>query len=478
MNKIRLILAIVVGKIIICLSRLLGNQGTDFPGKVARRICPGILSMLGKNVKKEIIIVTGTNGKTTTANMIAAIVRNKGCQAVHNQAGANMISGITTAFIDSSNFLGNRPFDYAVLETDEANVPLVAREIMPDLLLITNFFRDQLDRFGEIDTTIRVIKEAVKDTNIQLVLNGDDPLAMHFRDQDGWRCSYYGFAQTYYDTFQSVESREGRYCVFCNSELKYERYHYAQLGKYRCPSCNSQNPEPNFIGHDLEMTSAIKMKINGMEVNSPYQGFYNAYNILAAVSVARSVNIEDEYIQQAIALYRPQAGRLERFTINDRPITLILVKNPTGLNQALSAMVNDRRVKNVFFALNDNAADGRDISWIWDADVEMVSRNHAGINYVICSGQRSGDAALRFKYCGLDANRIILNNKLEEGIAETIYRESEVAYILCTYTALFKIRKILVKMEEKGITSWPGKREVPASIPHDTVQVKAWERSN
>ncbi|HQA49263.1 MAG: DUF1727 domain-containing protein [Syntrophomonadaceae bacterium] len=450
MSRIRTVIAIAVAKLLICLSRLLGNQGTDFPGRIARIIDPHILEKLAANVKEEIYIITGTNGKTTTTNMIARILEEKGYSFVHNQAGANMITGITTAFIKEADILGKKAFAYALLETDEAYVPLLLKEITPRVVLITNFFRDQLDRFGELDKTISLIKDAVRDTEVELVLNADDPLVVHFHNDTGLHCWYYGFEDTDYDVFEGEESREGRFCVFCGAELQYERFHYAQLGKFQCLNCGSHNPRRNFTGHDLHMSPEIRFAVNNLDIYSPYLGFYNAYNILAAVSVAKLVGIQDDIIQRAIASYKPQAGRMEQFQIGDQKAIQILVKNPTGLNQALAALINDPSSKALFFALNDNTADGRDVSWIWDAQVETLTSPNAGVSSITCSGLRSGDAALRFKYAGFDEELIRVEDELEAGITACLSTEAEIYYLLCTYTALFPIRKILSRLARKA----------------------------
>lgn len=446
-------LAIAVAKILIYVSRWLGNQGTDFPGRIARMIDPNILRRLAKNVQEEIFIVTGTNGKTTTTNMIASILDEKGYTFVHNRAGANMISGITTAFIKNADLFGRKPYQYALLETDEANVPLLLREVHPRVVLITNFFRDQLDRYGELDRTIGLIKDAVRDTEIELVLNADDPLVVHFHNDTGLHCWYYGFEKTDYDSFQGEDSREGRFCVFCGFELQYERFHYAQLGKYKCPHCGSQNPRRNFTGYDLQMSPEIDFKVNDVKIHSPYHGFYNAYNILAAVSVAKLVGIQDDIIQRAILKYRPRAGRMEQFQIGNKKAIQILVKNPTGFNQTLAALNTDPSSKGLFFALNDNAADGRDISWIWDAQVEAITLPESQINHVVCSGLRSGDAALRFKYAGISSERISVESDIKYAVHQTLQIPAEVHYFLCTYTTLFATRKILSRLQKRKFSS-------------------------
>ncbi|MGI5912456.1 MAG: MurT ligase domain-containing protein, partial [Syntrophomonadaceae bacterium] len=364
MKTIAFILAVLVGKILILLSRLLGNQGSNFPGKVARRIYPLILRELATKVDGKIIVITGTNGKTTTSNMLAQIIKETGANLVHNQAGANMISGITTAFIEKTNLTGNRHFDFALLETDEANIPILLKEVNAGLVVITNFFRDQLDRYGELDNTIQVIKNALDNKKLDLLLNADDPLTAHFQNLRLVNCRYYGLISPNYATNYSNESREGRYCVNCGQELEYSAYFYAQLGKFLCPGCGNHNPQVDFSGHNLVMNPTIQIMVEEIPLKSPYQGFYNAYNIVAAVSAALTLGIKPVHIQEAIANYKPQAGRMETFIINNHPVILNLVKNPTGLNQSILAVIQSQSQKNLFFALNDKDADGKDISWI------------------------------------------------------------------------------------------------------------------
>lgn len=450
MKRLRIMLAIMIGKLLILLSRWLGNQGSNFPGKMARRIYPPLLHELAAKTRRDIIIVTGTNGKTTTSNMIAAILREQGYRVIHNRAGANMLPGITTAFIQQDNILGNKKYDYALLETDEATVPALVREVTPSMVLITNFFRDQLDRYGELDRIIKLINNALQNQNVKLVLNSDDPLAVCFNPAKTSSCCYFGFEPTAYDTFQNTESREGRYCVSCGHELEYQHYHYAQLGQYRCPKCGNRNPDPQYTGHDLHLESNITLLVNDLKIKSPYQGFYNAYNILAAVSVAKTLGMPDDAIQRAIWNYRPRAGRMEEFHIRGKRVVLILVKNPTGLNQSLSAIANDQNRKNIFFALNDNAADGRDISWIWDADLETLNNEQDNIDRVVCSGIRSGDIAVRFKYSGIEPAKIIIESNLTDGIQTTLSSAVPVVYVLSTYTALFACQKILIKMQKQS----------------------------
>jgi UDP-N-acetylmuramyl tripeptide synthase len=461
MFNMRKIAAIWAGKMGIALSRKAGRHGTNLPGKLASRIYPPLLAELAGQVRKDTFVITGTNGKTTTTNMIAAIIQETGFSCVHNQAGANMIPGITTAFIQQTNLWGSKSYDYALLETDEANVPLLLPIIKPRFILITNFFRDQLDRYGELDHIINLLIAAVKGRDIELILNADDPLEAHFAKETRLHCWYYGFAETAYDHLESSESREGRYCVFCGHELEYTRYHYAQLGDFHCPQCDNCNPRQDFTAHDLSMAPYIRFQVNDMIIESPYQGLYNAYNILAAVALARLAGIEVPAIQKALVRFQPSAGRMETFHMQGKRVVLLLVKNPTGLNQSLALLTQDGAEKNLFIALNDNAADGRDISWIWDADVEILTGVQARIRQVVCSGLRSGDMAVRMKYAGLNPGKIIIQPSLRLGIEQALSGDGQVSYILCTYTALFASRKILVKMRNKYPTPEPGRASMP-----------------
>lgn len=445
---LRSMAAIAAAKITMRISRWLGNQGTDFPGRVARRIDPSILSKLASRVRGPIIVITGTNGKTTTSNMAAQILLENGQGLVHNRAGANLVSGITAAFIEAANLTGTRRWDCALLEADEANVAPLLSEIKAQILLITNFFRDQLDRYGELDHTISLIKKGMVGQDMQLLLNADDPLMSGFGRDTGLPCLYYGFAETKYDATVSSASREGRHCVICGEEIEYRRFHFAQLGTYRCPRCGNRNPAADFTATDLSLSPQISMKVNGLMITSPYRGFYNAYNILAGVALSKVLGVKDTVIQQSLADFKPQAGRMERFTIHGQPATLILVKNPTGFDQSVEAILQDNRTKNLFFALNDNPADGRDISWIWDANLEILAQPVAKILHLTCSGLRSGDMAVRLKYAGISQDIIHIENNLKKGIKATLKGPGEANYILSTYTALFQCRAVLSRFHQ------------------------------
>ncbi|MDR1160088.1 MAG: MurT ligase domain-containing protein [Syntrophomonadaceae bacterium] len=450
MKQLRIMAAVLIGKAVLALSRLWGNQGTVLPGYWARKVYPSILKELSAGVKKETVIVTGTNGKTTTANIIAHILRENGETIVHNAAGANMITGITAAFVAASDWKGRSRYDYALLETDEANVPLLLEEISADLLLITNFFRDQLDRFGELDHTIDLIKRAVDGSAIKLILNADDPLVSCFAQESGCEAYYFSYDANAYDQNDSQENREGRYCMVCGAPIKYEFFHYAQLGKYYCPNCGNKNPQADYRASDLLMRPFVQVSVNGNRIQSNLPGYYNAYNILAAAALADHLKITPVIIRQAISSFRSTSGRMESISVGDRECVLTLVKNPAGFNQLLSAFANDGQEKNLVLILNDNPADGRDVSWIWDVEMENIMREDRHIKKIYCAGQRSGDIALRVKYAGWPQDEISIAGDIKQGIEKSLRDNSELIYIVCTYTALFKTRKILMRLKNSG----------------------------
>ncbi|MDO4540029.1 MAG: MurT ligase domain-containing protein [Syntrophomonadaceae bacterium] len=443
----------MAGKAIIHISRMLGNQGSDFPGRIALKIDPQLLPKLAGQIKMHTIIVTGTNGKTTTSKMMAAILAAAGYSLVHNSAGANMVTGITTAFINAAGITGECGRDCALLETDEANVPLLLKAIAPDYMVITNFFRDQLDRYGELDSIVRLIGDSVQNRDVRLLLNGDDPLQAYRFACDAK--SYYGFAATPYDTLTSSDSREGRFCVLCGAELDYRYFHYAHLGNYECSGCGNRNPQIDYLGTDLRMETGIEFELEGQALRSTYQGFYNAYNMLAAAALSLELGVAPAVTAQAIAEYKPRAGRMEKFSIGGREVTLILVKNPTGLDQSLGSLRYDPRPKAVFFALNDNAADGRDVSWVWDADFETLCAPEAQVEHFFAAGTRGADIALRACYAGFERQRIELHDRLEAGISASLDHGGGdgCVYVLSTYTALFKCRRILSRYARKRTVS-------------------------
>ncbi|MGB9804979.1 MAG: MurT ligase domain-containing protein [Desulfofundulus sp.] len=431
------------------LVRLLGRgKGSSLPGMVALRICPDILGYLARQARRGVVMVTGTNGKTTTNNMIARVVREAGYRVVVNTEGANLITGVTAAFLKAATPAGRVDCDYALLEVDEASFPRVTRYVHPDMVVITNFFRDQLDRYGELDKTISLIREAlVKLPGTRLVLNADDPLVAPLASSTGQGAFYYGLGEHHQVTALSVSAREGRFCPRCGRELVYAYYHYSQLGNYRCPGCGFARPFADVEGTEVSQGSRqvsvrLRSPAGSYELVVPVPGLYNLYNGLAAFSAGLSLGVEPEAIIRALAGYTPATGRMERFRYRDKQVLLNLVKNPAGFNEGLGTLLSLPGPVDVLIAINDNDADGRDISWLWDVDFEVLEEHHHRINFLVCTGRRGAEMAVRLKYAGVPLDRIMVED-MHRAVERVLNGPGATAYLLATYTALWPLERIL-----------------------------------
>ncbi len=444
MKKLRNIIAIITCKLLIIAGKLAGKKGSSAPGGIALKISPTILADLASQVKKQIIFVCGTNGKTTTNNLIYTLLKSKGYSVVGNIVGANMLPGIACSFIAHSSIWGRLGADYAAIECDEASLRRVVPHITPDKVVITNLFRDQLDRFGEVDITAALLNEALdKLPETGLILNEDDPLSANFGN--GKNCKYFGIDEAC--NVAEDRSAEGRYCTHCSAELDYVYSHYSQLGKYICPSCGFKRPELDYAVRNVDMSKGLSFVIyNGADAyayNLNYRGFYNIYNILASVAVLKECGEDISSLEAVFAAYKPQIARMEPFDIKGKTVILNLAKNPAGFNQAISTLVSDPAPKDVMIALNDGPGDGIDISWIWDVDFEKLSQ--ANVTSLTASGVRMHDLALRLKYAGFEDVSTKDNNR--QTIADVADGNGEIAYILVNYTAMFGTQTNLKTME-------------------------------
>jgi UDP-N-acetylmuramyl tripeptide synthase len=444
LEKIRFCLALFLGRLVYFFMKTLGLDATTFPGKVALKIDPKFLTKI-KDRFNRIILVTGTNGKTTTNNLIFQIVTKSGFKALGNLEGANLRTGIATAFIRDPSY-----YDFGVFEVDEGIFPFVFKDLKPDYVVITNFFRDQLDRYGEIDTTVEKIKGSIKDSRKQiLILNADDPFVSRFSDLSN-RKIYYGIGKKIREK-DTEEIKESIYCPKCGKRLHYEFFNYAQLGRYFC-ECGFRNP-----GYDYYILSAeykenkwfihIKDGDEDLFLTFIYPGVYNLYNVVSAYSVGRVLGIDKESLKDIISNFSFRLGRLEKFNYKGYERILVLVKNPAGYNQVLDTIKDDPNEKVLLLILNDNIADGRDVSWIWDVDFEKIRDDN--ISAIICSGTRAEDLLVRLKYAEVPLNKIVLENNLNNAILKILSFKAK-TYILPTYTALFKSRKLIMKRLRNG----------------------------
>ena len=436
----RKLLAVWFGKALTVLGKIIGKKSSSSPGAYALKICPNLVGELSKCVKKGIIVTCGTNGKTTTNNLMATALEGKGYSVLCNRLGANMLSGVATTLLQEMNILGRLSVDYACLEIDEAYTPIVFDYIKPDVMVITNLFRDQLDRYGEIDITSEIINRAIaKAPNVQLVLNGDDPLCVQFGEGRHSDALFYGISEKVLP--QLDDTKEGRFCPVCGSEQKYNYYHYSQLGDFYCPKCGFKRPKIDFEVKNVSLGTPMKFTINGQQMEINYKGFYNIYNLIAVYGALSALGESTDGFENLLAAYKPQIGRMQEYKFN-KPVILSLSKNPAGFNQAISTVNTDKRKKDVIIAINDKANDGRDVSWLWDVDFDKVADEN--LNTLATTGIRVYDISLRFKYADVKVD--FITNDMAEAVKKALETDSEVVYVLVNYTALYSTEAVLKKL--------------------------------
>ncbi len=438
----RKILAIWIAKLAAIAGRILGKGSSAGPGTIALKICPDIIERLKSNISKNVIVTCGTNGKTTTNNLIYTALKNSGYKVLCNNLGANMLSGVATAFVLECNWLGRFSVDYACFEVDEASTVRVFEHITPDVIVITNLFRDQLDRYGEVEMTVSLIKKAIDMADEPLlVLNGDDPVSSSLGANRN-RTVYYGIGEKVLNDEDGA--KEGRFCSNCGHELTYNFIHYSQLGDYFCSKCGNKRPEIKYEAKNVDISSGLEFSVGDERLSLNYRGFYNIYNILAVYAVIDSLSIEKSDFCKVLDNYKPQVGRMEEINLG-KPVILNLAKNPAGFNQAIATVLQDSRKKDVIFAVNDAPSDGQDVSWLWDVDFDKIV--HDNLNLLFVSGIRLYDLALRFKYSDIKVDEVCEN--IPELIKKCLDSDAEVCYVLVNYTALFGTQKTLIEMKKE-----------------------------
>lgn len=439
----RKLLAVWAAKAASIAGRILGKKSSSSPGVIALKICPNLIKILSRNIERGIIVTCGTNGKTTTNNLLYSTLCSSGYKVVCNTLGANMLGGIATTFAQACNIWGGLKADYACLEIDEASAVKVFDHLAPDYMIITNLFRDQLDRYGEIDITADLLRRAIaKAPGLKLILNGDDPLTAQFGTGKE-SAFYFGISEQVLP--QTDDTKEGRFCAVCGAEQQYHYFHYSQLGDYYCPSCGNKRPEINFAAHDVDLKDGLRFTINNdTPIALNYRGFYNIYNILAVYSAVEVMGITAKRFNEILADYKPQIGRMEEIDLG-KPVILNLAKNPAGFNQAISTVLQDPRKKDVIIAINDKANDGHDVSWLWDVDFENLQS--ANLNTLVTTGIRRHDMSLRFKYS--DVRISDSTGDMRQAILNALKTPAEVCYILVNYTALFATEDIMLALKKE-----------------------------
>ena len=429
-------MSIIMTKILIFLLKLRGG-GSSLPGKVALKLNKNILTKLARNV--HVILVTGTNGKTTTSDMIVKALQADGRSVINNSAGANMTPGIVTAFVKDYKFFDKRMNRYAVIEVDEAYMRQVTGMTGPKMIVVTNIFRDQLDRYGETTTTYTFILEGIKNApSAKLILNGDESMLGNMPVPNP--CLYYGFE--HYGEPKIAANTESIFCRDCKTKYEYESVVFNHLGNYHCPNCSHTRPKLDYtITNVMLSPNGSQFLVNDDEVAISVPGLYNIYNGTTAYAVADQLGINMSTIKKSLVTQESKFGRFEKVKVDEKEVKLLLIKNPAGCNQCIDTVAIDEEAVSLMFLLNDKYADGRDVSWIYDAHFEKLAQMN--VSKVIIGGDRAYDMAIRLKVAGLDKVNFTICKDYDEVMAAVKKQQKDV-YAFMTYTAMTSFRGYLV----------------------------------
>jgi UDP-N-acetylmuramyl tripeptide synthase len=440
-----------LARLVRAISRRLGRTGgTTAPGRLLLRLSPGALERLAARLERGAVLVSATNGKTTTSAMLAAALERAGQRVVHNRAGSNMSWGVATALLDA----GREPGQLGLFEVDEAWLPRVARELRPRAYLLANLFRDQLDRYGELEQLADRWSELVaeQDGRAAFVLNADDPLVADL-GRGRQAVTYFGVEDDSQALPGMQHAADSKHCRNCGAPYAYEAVYLGHMGRYRCPNCGRERPRPQVAATRVELQGMsgsrleLRTPAGGLSLALPLPGLYNVYNAVAAAALALELGVPLATVGDALERFEGAFGRVETIPLDGRSLSILLVKNPAGANEVLRTLTLEDGSLDLWLALNDRIADGRDVSWIWDADFELLAGR---VRRATCSGTRAEEMALRLKYAGLDAELEVerdLGDSLDSAVAGAA---SERVYALPTYTALLELRDLLAR---RGLAS-------------------------
>ena len=444
-----LILAILVSKVITKFLRLTkSGGGTALPGLIALKIEPKLVEKLAKQFKKGSIIVTGTNGKTTTVKIIADALKQEGKSVLYNSSGSNLLRGIAATLAERSSLTGRLPYEYGLFEVDEASVPAAARQLDPKLILVLNLFRDQLDRYGELDKTAELIGNAIRNhPEAKVILNADDPLVASLARYTK-NVIYFGIDNSNVAVKTPETFSDSGNCVFCGNVLNYDICYFGHMGKYVCPAGDFKRPTPHIEALDVTLKGLegqnLEIKAQGQQLTltAAIPGLYNSYNILGAFSAALVTETGLDAFKRALDQFETAFGRMEKVSYRGRYLYLLLIKNPMGFNQVINTFNIAEDKKTLMIAINDKFADGRDVSWLWDVEFEAL---RGSSRRIMISGSRAYDMALRLKYADITAEKVMTELDLPLALEKTIDKteEKETIFIMPTYTAMFALRKYL-----------------------------------
>jgi UDP-N-acetylmuramyl tripeptide synthase len=425
--------------------------GTSLPGKVLMALEPGAIAELSARLPRGSVVVSATNGKTTTAAMVASVLARAGIPVVHNRAGANMAGGVASTLLAAARGGGRMDGELGLFEIDEFWLDRITPELEPRGILLGNLFRDQLDRYGELDTIAdrwAAVASAASGSGApaRLVLNADDPLIADL-GREAPNVTYFGVEDTSMAMPEMQHASDSKHCRRCGSAYVYDAIYMGHLGRYRCPSCGQERPTPTVAAERIELDGTRRSRFElatpagSATVELPLPGLYNVYNALGAAALCLGLEVPLEDVVAGLHDVRAAFGRAERIAIGEVELQVLLIKNPTGANEILRTLVLEHEELDLLAVLNDRTADGRDVSWVWDADFEMLAGR---VRRVTCAGTRAAELAVRLKYAGVPTERLHVKPALAPALDEALAAvESGHLYALPTYTALLELRQEL-----------------------------------
>jgi UDP-N-acetylmuramyl tripeptide synthase len=454
---LRQTLAIATGKTLLEILHRTGRGGTAFPGLVATKIAPHILRDLTARLPGGSAMVIGTNGKTTTTRLFATILETAGVKVANNRSGSNLIRGLTSTLLNQASLRGKLTADMGLFEVDEAAFPQAQAEIQPRLILMNNLFRDQLDRYGEIDTIRKRWAESIKTLapGTKLILNADDPSMAYLARfaPEGVKTVFFGLDHPPLALAKLAHAVDAAKCIVCGTNMVYDAIYISHMGHYYCPNCDFRRPDPQFVVKEVKLSVSegsqfvLETPDGPLELKVGVPGLYNVYNAAGASAAALSMGIATGHVTKGLEKFKSVFGRIERIALGEgRHLLLALVKNPVGFNEVLRMLTHDPAQKlKMMVIINDLYADGRDVSWLWDVDFEVLADR---LGWVQTGGLRATDMANRLKYAGIDPALISWEEDIAASLKLAMDRlpANETLYITPTYTAMLQLREILQKM--------------------------------
>lgn len=455
LHQMRLTLAISAGKLVGATGRTLGiGGGTSLPGMVARRIDPTVLQtvMAASTAKK--IVITGSNGKTTTSRMIAEMAKESGYRLSHNRSGSNLLQGVTSVAVNFASLAGHLESDVLIFEIDEGTMQHVVPEIQPDVVVITNIFRDQLDRFGELYAVARSLEKVLEDLpdTSTIILNGNDPQVANFGQHARAKRLFFGLNTNDVGTPVPDISADVIRCIHCQEDLDYKVAYLSHLGLYRCPNCGYTLPELDIAATSVKLADdgkgptqvTLSTPQGEVHIELPLPGVHNVYNAAAAIGAAMAVGFPTAKLPVALTKLQPAFGRLEEIKAGEQTIYLAFVKNPTSFNLIMRLIMQHPGQKHLLLAASHTVVDGEDFSWLWDLEIEEMAPT---VVDAICSGNKPEELAMRIKYAEVPVEQIRMIEDREQALDAALKNAGPggTLYILATYSPTQELRRIMQK---------------------------------